>query len=156
MSSVQNGVGFVIVNQAQFLGKLNALGLVASRRVLTAAAMEGMEVIKDEWVRSVPVEDGHYRKAVKLAPNVGGLRDALGGVNAAVASVYVGKVGGVPDDEQPDRYAGVLEFGGKLGYKQHGSVIPAQHIVRGTLDRKADEAVEKVEHRLYAALAAIW
>lgn len=149
-----NSFVIVLQNGPQFAAALNALDLKLSRVVARIAVQRGAQVIADEWKALVPVEDGHYRESIRVTTRSATLATGDGGraIKGASAVIAPRPVGGVPDDEQPWRYAGVLEFGGRLTPAQHGSYIPAQPSARPAFENKARDCVDVVQATLAAML----
>lgn len=145
-----NGVTMV-TNGPAFVAQMSRLSLAVSAPVLASAAQAGGEVIRDEWRVLAPELEGHYRDSIQVDVNPSAFGVLARG--EALATIYPHEVPGVPDAEQPFRYAGILEFGGQLSAAQHNAYIPAQPSARPALDNKGDEAIDAVEDRLRAALA---
>lgn len=143
-----------LTNGPQFRAFLHGMELKLGRIVARVAVGAGAQVIADEWQSLVPVDKGHYRNAIRVVTRSASQGDGEGGriISGATASIAPGVVGGVKDDEQPFRYAAVLEFGGTLGPKQRHSRIPAHPSARPAFENKVHEAVDKVEATIAAML----
>lgn len=68
-------------------------------RGATSIPEAGAEVLAEAWRDRVPVDEGHYRDSIEVV------------MDGPTAIVRVGRVQGVPDDEQPQLYAVRLEYG---------------------------------------------
>ena len=79
----------------------DAVRVKAAKDALQAAG----GVIATEWRSRVPVLDANYQASLEKAPRAGKTKVGASG------SVAPRKVPGLPDDEQPTRYAARLEFG---------------------------------------------
>ena len=79
----------------------DAVRVRASREAVLAAG----GVLATEWRSRVSVLDANYQASLDAAPRAGKTKVGASG------SVAPRKVAGLPDDEQPTRYAARLEFG---------------------------------------------
>lgn len=123
---------WVVTNLPQYLAQVERWWAIVSPPVLKQAAEEAIEIFEDEWKKLAPYLDGHYQESLRAEVDVQG--------KEVVASVYPHRVAGVPEDEQPYRYASKLEFGGMLGPNQRNAFIPAQPSMRPAFESKKDEA----------------
>jgi hypothetical protein len=146
-----------VVNGPEVMAAFARLGLVGSKKVLSPAIKAGAEILAETWRDEAPEDLGYFKESIKVDMNgkAIGAASAGGGQDEALAQVYPHPVGGVPDDEQPARYAGVLEFGGQLGPAQHNSYIPSNPSGRRAIQASADEVVDTIESQLHAALAGL-
>jgi HK97 gp10 family phage protein len=87
----------------QLAAALNRVAKAVSDDACAQAVLAGGEVLAEEWKRTVPVKDGHYRNSITAVSSPGN--------KGATGLVYPADVPGLPDNEQPRRYAARLEFG---------------------------------------------
>lgn len=83
--------------------KLAAIRRDLAVQGMVQAVLAGADVLAVEWRARVPVFEGHYRNSITAV--------ASQGKEGATGLVYPADVPGVPDNEQPRRYAARLEFG---------------------------------------------
>jgi HK97 gp10 family phage protein len=140
----------VITNGPEFAARLLALDLKVGRVVARMAVAKGAEVMRDEWKARVPIKDHYYQNSITYKSQSGSFKDDSGEkvLKGASALIYPGVTPGPDDAEQPWRYAGVLEYGGRLTAKQHYSLIPAQPSARPAFDSSKDRAVDAVAAEL--------
>jgi HK97 gp10 family phage protein len=143
-----------LLNGKEFQMFLNSLDLKMSRIVARQAVGQGAQVIADEWKRLVPTHEGHYRESIRVTTRSSTMGSEVEGVRVirGASAVVQPRPVGVPDPEQPFRYAGVLEYGGRLTPAQRSSYIPAQPSLRPAFDNKAEAAVDKVNDIIGALL----
>ena len=153
----------IITNGPQFIAQIHAVEVKAMRLLGRGAIQKAAEVVKEEWRGRIPSgarADGFYRESLRIAtrsydrPSTDRdfpIRDRM--FKGVAARIYPGRTAGPDDDEQPYRYAGVLEYGGKLGDKQHRSYIPAQPSARPALDAKVGEVVDIFADAMRAAVS---
>jgi HK97 gp10 family phage protein len=115
----------------------DAVRVRASKDALLAAG----DVIATEWRSRVPVLDANYQAALDKAPRAAKTKAGASG------SVAPRKVAGVPDDEQPVRYAGRLEFG--------DGDRAAEPSARPAFDATRERAVEAAVDVLERAVAGV-
>lgn len=152
-----------IADGALLASKLQALNLKLARTTARYAIKEGAEVIRKAWegtargVNTTGRGEGHYADALTvttrsrtMAGDVVGAPRMISGASAVISPSLT--VPGVPDDEQPRRYAGVIEYGGRLGPRQGNSLIPAQFPARKAFEQSAEDAVDRVRDTLIAVL----
>lgn len=146
-----------VVNGPEVLAAFTKLGLVGSTKVTQPAVAAGAEKIAEAWRSEAPEFEGWFKESIQVDTSGKAIGAALSGSRGdeALAQIYPHPVGGVPEDEQPARYAGVLEFGGTLGPKQHNAVIPANPSGRRAIEAASDDCVDEIENRLQAAIAAL-
>jgi hypothetical protein len=135
---------------------LTGMQLKLARVTARVAIKAGGDVLAEAWRERVPVKDGYYRDAITVKTSTQSLGDVddpmIRRLSGAMANIYPGVTPGPPDDEQPWRYASVLEFGGHLGPRQNNSYIPAQPSLRPAFDAAVDDCVDAVERVLHTAL----
>jgi hypothetical protein len=153
----KGGAVLQVVNAPEVLAAFTKLGLVGSKKVLRPAIAAGAEKIAEKWRDEAPEDMGYFKESIQVDTSGQAIGAALSGADSdeALAQIYPHPVGGVPEDEQPARYAGTLEFGGTLGPKQHNAVIPANPSGRRAIAASSDECVDEIESHLQAALAAL-
>jgi hypothetical protein len=134
------------VNLPQVMASFTMLGVLVTGPTMVAAVSSGAEDIADEWRKRTPYFEGWYRESIRVdvnAKNVAALSAGVPG-GAILAQIYPHHVAGPAEDEQPYRYAGVLEFGGQLGPKQRNAYITAQPSARPGFDAGAPMAKAKI------------
>lgn len=94
---------FYLRNGPEFSRQLASLAQRVSDEKMAQAVLAGGEALAVEWKRIVPVDEGHYRESITAV--------ASPGRQGATGLVFPADVPGVPDNEQPRRYAARLEFG---------------------------------------------
>ena len=97
-------------------------------RAAKDAVLAAGGVLATEWRSRVPVLDANYQSSLDNAPRAAKTKFAASG------SVAPRKVAGVPDDEQPTRYAARLEFG--------DADRPAEPSARPAFDTARERAVQ--------------
>lgn len=148
----QTRFAVVLTNGPQFIAALQAMELKLSRVVARTAVAAAGEVLREEWserakaVDSTGRGEGHYGDSIGVTTRSSTVASGEGrALSGASATIAPRQVGGVPDDEQPARYAGVLEFGGTLSEAQHSSVIPPRPSAGPAFEAGAPKAVRAVE-----------
>lgn len=134
------------VNLPQVMASFEVLGKVVTGPTVRAAVQSGAEAIADDWRTMAPEFEGYYKDSIRVDMNETNIAALAAGVpaGAILASIYPHRVGGPAEDEQPYRYAGVLEFGGQLGPRQRNAYIPAQPSARPAFDSGAPKARAKI------------
>ena len=97
-------------------------------RAAKDAVLAAGGVLATEWRSRVPVLDANYQASLDNAPRAAKTKAGASG------SVAPRKVAGVPDDEQPTRYAARLEFG--------DADRPAEPSARPAFDTARERAVQ--------------
>jgi HK97 gp10 family phage protein len=115
----------------------DAVRVKASKEALLAAG----GVLATEWRSRVPVLDANYQRSLDAAPRAGKTKAGASG------SVAPRKVAGLPDDEQPTRYAARLEFG--------DADRPAEPSARPAFDVTRERAVQAAGDVLAAAAESV-
>lgn len=140
----------IIMNGPQFIAQIEAVEVKVMRLMARSAIKDAAEIVKQEWIMRIPVntragdkDAGAYMRSLRIRTrSYTKPGDATGDPSivpdrkfkGVAARIYPGPVAGVDEDEQPMRYAGVLEYGGRLTAKQHSSFIPAQPSARPAAD----------------------
>jgi HK97 gp10 family phage protein len=97
-------------------------------RAAKDAVLAAGGVLAHEWRSRVPILDANYQHSLDAATRAGKTKVGASG------SVAPRKVAGVPDDEQPTRYAARLEFG--------DADRPAEPSARPAFDATREQAVQ--------------
>lgn len=150
-----------LANGPEFQAWLAGIELKMSRIVARQVVVDAAQIIADEWKKnalgtnSTGRGDGYYGNSIRVTSRSSSLSGESGVkiIRGATAVAQPRPIGGPPEDEQPYRYAGTLEYGGKLSAAQHGSYIPAQHILTRAFDAKKDDAVRKAEATIATLLS---
>lgn len=140
-----------LANGPEFRAWLAELELKMSRIVARSVVVEAAQVIADEWKVNALAANGtgrgkgYYGNSIRVTSRSStfGGGDGVRVIRGATAVAQPRQIGGPDDDEQPYRYAGVLEYGGRLSPAQHSSYIPPQRILTRAFESKQDEAVAK-------------
>lgn len=141
----------IITNGPQFIAALQAMDLKLSRIVARVAVRASGEVIAEKWrenarsLNSTGRGEGNYANSIQVttrSSTAAGGEDGVRVLRGASCSISPTLKQPVPEDEQPSRYAAVLEFGGTLGEAQHFSHIPATGIARQAFESSLDPAVD--------------
>jgi hypothetical protein len=138
----------VVVNGPMVALALQALDIKLGRVAARAAVRAGGEVIKKAWAAGVPVDKGHYRDSIQIKTSSSSEAGEEGGprtLKGASAVIYVGRVAGVDEDDQPIHYAKILEFGGTLW---NGGVIQPGWFALTAFGNSVPEAVDAVSDTL--------
>jgi HK97 gp10 family phage protein len=123
---------------AEALARLDeAVRVKASKDALQAAGV----LIATEWRSRVPVLDADYQASLDAATRAAKTKAGAAG------SVAPRKVAGLPDDEQPTRYAARLEFG--------DADRPAEPSARPAFDVSRERAVQAAGDVLATAAESV-
>jgi HK97 gp10 family phage protein len=139
----------------ELMRRLQRLSDEVSERVAAQALLAGADVIADEWRARVPVKDGHYRNSITAASSPG--------KKGATGIVYPGDIPGLPDNEQPRRYAARLEWGSLRTTKKmlkRGLIVPgrarrAQPSARPAFDAAKGRATDAIADELRDVLRRV-
>lgn len=157
-----------ISNLPQFHAQMLAIEYKVARVVMRSGIKAAAEPIKEKWAELIPNTtgrgEGYYRNSLKVrtrsTTRMGREEDSPGDSNivnrrvvtGGKAVIYPAQVPGVPDDEQPARYAGVLEYGGRLTPAQHSSYIPPRPSARPAVELAGPAAVDALADELQRIL----
>jgi phage gpG-like protein len=144
-----------VMNGPQVMAAFAALGTIGTSKVLSPAVKDGAEVIAKQWKAEAPKFEHYFEESIQVDVGGEGTGEIGSDLEGTLARIYPHPVAGVPDDEQPARYAGILEFGGQLGPRQRNSYIPANPSGRRAIQAAGDECVDTIESQLHAAIAAL-
>lgn len=134
------------------LARLNA---DLSGHAAAAALLAGGEVLRQRWSATVPVKDGHYRDSITAVASPGN--------RGATGLVYPADIPGLPDSQQPRRYAARLEFGSarqskkqaKRGVFTPGRARAMQPSLRPAYDTSKAQMQKAIEHELAYILSKV-
>lgn len=146
-------VRFALKGGPELSRKLGQLSKDMSGQKMAIAVLAGADVLADEWRRIVPYFEGHYRRSITAVSSVG--RDGATGL------VFPADVPGLPDDQQPRRYAARLEFGsqratlktlkaGRKDFARRGRKM--QPSLRPAFDNAKSQMVDAIADQLRAIL----
>jgi hypothetical protein len=118
------------------------MGVIVTGPTMQATVKAGAELIADDWRENAPYFEGWYQESIRVDINNKNVAQLGMGIptGGVLASIYPHRVAGPAEEEQPYRYAGVLEFGGQLGPRQRNAYIPAQPSARPAWDSGAPKA----------------
>jgi HK97 gp10 family phage protein len=105
----------------ELMRRLQRLSDEVSERVAAQALLAGADVIADEWRALVPKFERHYEHSITAASSPGR--------KGATGIVYPADIPGLPDNEQPRRYAARLEWGSLRTTKKmlkRGLIVPGR------------------------------